>query len=77
MRIYNDPVKRSQAVTNGEREALNTFVNAPLKAARASADTKSMIAIIGRDKLNPVSLSIKPPRELYNYSVKNAIAAEF
>ena len=52
MRIIKDPVKRSQAIKNGDRETLNTFINAPLKAAKASAIIKSMIPIIGPDILD-------------------------
>ncbi len=58
-RIINDPVKRSQAMKNGDRETLNAFINAPLKAPKASAIIKSIIPVIGRDVLDRRSLNIK------------------
>ena len=61
-RIINDPVKRSQAMKNEDRETLNVFINAPLKAAKASAIIKSMTPLIGWDILDRRSLNIKKPQ---------------
>ena len=44
---------------NGDRETLNAFINAPLKAPKASAIIKSVIPVIGRDVLDRRSLNIK------------------
>jgi hypothetical protein len=44
---------------NGDRERLNAFINAPLKAPKASAIIESIIPVIGRDVLDRRSWNIK------------------
>lgn len=48
---YLDPVKRNQVYRNKDRKALNALINILLKAAKASAVIKVMLAIIPWDIL--------------------------
>jgi len=44
---------------NGDRERLNAFIDAPLKAPKTSAIIESIIPVIGRDVLDRRSWNIK------------------
>ena len=48
-KISNDPVKRNQAIKNGDIESLNNFIKAPLNAAIASAVIRMITPVICRE----------------------------